>query len=680
MARDRGASIIAAVAGDERQLVILERLYQHELPHCDGNQRRAAANVNRAIARQRGNESGVFSIPIELVSTLQDAGLSVLDVFGVIEESWAGLQAMKHRFASPIDAEGEVATHQLAISVLATTLQRDDCPNSLQHPRTLKAAIHAAWSRHHGGAEGFRDVLVHCGLLLDVGFDAGDVATVAAAYELSTLGDVIAGVRSGHVRTDEVLAIVRNAGAVVGITDSRRFFDAMSRFRHRVHLAAFLRTTRSIGLESAIAFHEHTKSSSVAVRAEEIRKQHVLNIGGYLLTYGALKECHAIRFEDYVELTAIWPPDVVSRVYVAYPSVDLLRNAAAQGLGSVVVQAMDAAVPWAALERFGVPLLRYLKGREDGALVAAADAFTRCDGDAAAADTLQALPLVLRDHPAVHRVIQEAGPATLSDRQLLELVVAVADAGHAVDIELLREFRRVGMWPNTKSMRLVYGLAQRFRAIGVPAADALRRAAEAHDRLSPRKCARAIRDGGYFRYAVLGEQPRAAAAIAVGADAPTTVERTWDADDDYWRPRHGEAAAPPGPEADGPERGVTLDLRTIHERLELRDLVPDRVDAETAAALILYGLCELGQGAPFAGGHGIPERHVFANVRRRFHPDDDLLHGAWGWLRSIGIVRMKSRSKFMLDLSGNHSSDVANETARRTSALLRWFNEQTRLR
>ncbi|MBI4434743.1 hypothetical protein HY635_02915 [Candidatus Uhrbacteria bacterium] len=653
---------VVVVVGDERQVEILERLYWHELPRCNGDRGRAVENVNGAIMRLSLNQGGAFSDPLN-ISDFQDAGLSVNDAMDVLEWSWAGLQEAKRSAAPPLSRDDEIAIHTRATRDLLDALRRAWRTLVMREPKHLRVLIRCMWR--------------HC-------------ANVGAPLIRCDLGASI-----GAITGDEALAIAKNAELVAGLDANalRRLFATFASLRGQVRPDRFLRIVQAVGVDAAIAFGVHTDSLAAAARAEELRKQHALSVGGYLLTYGALKERHAIRFEDYVELTAVWPPDVVRRVFESYPSARLLTDAVAQGLGGTVVLAAQAGVPHAALERFGTGLLRYLKGRDDGALTAATDAFARYGGDAAATDALLALPRALREHPAIHRAIEVVGTTLLGDQLLLELVVAIADAGYAVDIELLREFRRAGTWPNTQSMRLVYGLAQRFKAIGVPNEAALRRAAEAHDRLSPRKCARAIRDVGYFRYVVLdelplqvhpeGNSPKDLAGTAVDAQRNPAQSTLNERGPHQQRVRGAETGAT-SPMAPGEPAEPTLDLRTIHERLDLRDVAPTEIVPGDAAAVILYGFCDLGLGIPRAGRHYIVEQNARGRIRRRYPIPEHRMDSAWKWLASIGIIMGPRRRggdwAYAMDIHDRHVDPTAREVSRRVRSLLQWFREQTRLR
>lgn len=683
MARTPGTTRVLAVAYDKREAEVLSRLYEYELPHCGGNQRRAVANVNQAMTRQRQNRSGVFHLSVDLLNDLQDAGLPALRALDALEWSWEGLQEVKRRFTPPPSQDDEIVIHVRAVEWIISALHGVWREVLLRSPVTLlRTVIRCAWRYRWKLQEEFRQALDLAAAFVDLGCDESELATLFRTLAGESLVGLGIGISSGVIAKDEALAIARHAKEIVrlDVGAQQSILSALISFRGRVRPDRFLRTVESIGVDSATAFHALTSDSGVAMRADEARQHLTLSLPQYLGAFEALRALRALDFDAYVELTEHWSLDVLQVIYVAYPNAVLLRRLIGVGQASMVERAARAGIPLPALSRFGESLLRYLKPRPDAEWLDAVQAFDQFSGVAVDADVYLALPATLRDHRAVRELVERVGVVVLRDRPLLDLVIVVAGAGYAVDVELLREFQRIGTWPSPRGMQLVYGLAQRFRSTGVPSDVALRRAAESHDRLSPRKCSRAIRDRGYFRYAVLGEQRAAAAAepTSVGSDrelaapTPSGIKRVRRPSG----PVVAEVAVPPA--------GVVplTDLRTLHEQFDLQGLVPLGTDSKHVAAVILHGFCDLGIGIPRAGRHYIVEQNARGRIRRRCDISERSISDAWRWLSSIKIIvgprRRGGDWAYALDLRDDHENPNARELSHRIRVFLQRFQEQTR--
>lgn len=672
--------VIAAVAQDERQLEIISQLYEHELPHCGGDQRRTVANVNQAIARTHGRRGTLYRIPVDLLTAFQDAGLPILHALDTLEWSWDGLQEAKERFTPPPSQDDEAAIHERAVEQITAALHGAWREVLLRSPRRLRTVIRCAWRNRWKSPEGFRQALNLAAAFVDLDCGETELTVLFRAFKDDELVGLGLGISSGTITREEVLAIARSPKVIVGleVDDQRRVLEGMVSLRGRVRPDRFLRTVQALGIDAAIALHALTSDPSVAMRADVVRQRHTLSLPQYLSTYEVMWECAPIGFTDYVNLTERWAPDALSSIYRAYPDTEFLRRLIDVGQAAMVERAARVGVSFPALSRFGESLLRYLKLRPEVEWCDAARAFERWNGDAARADAHLALPATLRDHPAIRTLVERGDDAVLRDQQLLKLVVTVADAGHVVDLELLREFQRVGAWPNSRSTALVYGIALQFQSADEMVDAAVRRAAEAYDRLSPRKCARAARDRGYFRYAVLGELPVPASAPVEVSDTPEPIAPITSGIKRVRRPSGPVVANDAVPPA-----GVVplTDLRMLHEQLDLRGLVPPGTNSEHVAAVILHGFCDLGVGIPRAGRHYIVEQNARGRIRRRCDISEHGVSDAWHWLSSIKIIvgprRRGGDWAYALDLRDDHEEPIALEVSRRIRAFLQRFREQT---
>jgi len=128
-----------------------------------------------------------------------------------------------------------------------------------------------------------------------------------------------------------------------------------------------------------------------------------------------------------------------------------------------------------------------------------------------------------------------------------------------------------------------------------------------------------------------------------------------------------------------PSPPVIPSIRTAHLDLACIDCVPEDINSDVVAALIVYGFAELGKGIVF-DGVSIPDRHVASNVRRRYGavtPRE--LTAAWHWLETIGIiVHGRVKELYAVDLSGPHASPVAATIAQRARAFFHQFRTRTR--
>lgn len=675
------ASRMLQTAGlTDAQRECVGRLLQHELPrHRDASA--AVEAVMRAARRQYQAQDPAYHLPVDLLTDLQDVGLPVLDALDIIVASWRGLEEAQDRHTPTTSDNERNAMHQRSVREIVEALRSSNAARALRAPKLLAFAIRCTWMNMSDWPAEFRPLLLRTGVLMDLGFHDRDIEVIVGTYRSSAaLAHVEQVVRSGHLTREEVLAIARGGMLEISEADYGRWYAAMARFRGRVRPQELIETVRRIGLGDAIALHEVTDSTVIAVNADEIRKRHGLPMDTFIDAYRSLCGQHALKFESYVALAEHWTTDVVQCVFVAYPDTKLLLSFVHSGHVATVPRAAAAGVPHALLDRYGATLLRRFRHQPDDELGTIADAFALCRGDAEAADRFLALSKPLRTHAAVRELVEREGPATIGDRILLDLVATVSNDGAPLDLELLRAFVEFSRWPQRRHLVRVYGLARRFREHGRAPHRAIEETLAVYDRLSPRTCRRAIADPAYFRYRVLQRRSlpvavaREIAALSATDHAPAAPHVP------YARLASGTT---PGTEAIAlDDSGSVLDLRTVHEQLNLRDLVPERADAETVAALILYGLCDLGRCVPFAGHHAIPERHILANVRRRFQPDEVALTRAWRWLVSIGILHAPKKRggepAYALNLTSDHAHAAGREVARRTSALLSRFHERLR--
>lgn len=630
----------------------------------------------------RDRKSGAYHLPVEYVTELQNAGLTIARALDALQWLHEGFQRWKKEVRCEPAAEGqETDMYWQAVWELIAALKGPWGAALLLKPKCLHTAIRCAWHCRMRQPEDFRGAFGIAAAYDEFGFDESELMEIFSGAQYGGMVGFGIGLSMGAITRSEVLAIVRSGTGIRGLPPEEqvRLINAAIAMREQVRPDRFLRTVTALGVEAAVALHALTDDSSLAIRADTVRKRRGWPLSEYLDVYADLRAL-PMSLEQFVMLTERWDLPALRTVATTYRDAALLCHLTKIGSVSAIARAAVVEVPQAALVRFEDALLRYLKPRPDVAWCDAARAFEQWNGSAERSDAYLALPATLRDHPATRILIERGDDAVLRDQQLLALVVTIADAGHVVDLELLREFQRVGTWPNPESLRRVYGLAQQFRATRVPPDVATRRAAEANDRLSPRKCARAIRDRGYFRYEVLGERPIVTTAdrSSVVPEAPTPSSASSDSK---------RVRRPSGPmvahDVAPPAGGASLtDLRTLHERIDLRSLVPARVDAEMAAALIVYGLCDLGKASPYAGNNGLPERHVLRNTSRKYPSEPGARERAWQWLQAVGIaVHPRGRGNqavFALDLSDAHDSPEAREIARRTRSFLTWFQEQTR--
>lgn len=630
----------------------------------------------------RDRKSGAYHLPVEYVTELQDAGLTIARALDALKWLHEGFLRWKREVrCEPATEERDTDMYWQAVRELIAALKGPWGAALLLQPKCLRIAIRCAWHCRMRQPEDFRGAFGIAAAYDEFGFDESELMEIFSGAQYGGMVGFGIGLSMDAITKPEVLAIVRSGTGIRGLPPEEqvRLINAAVAIRGQVRPERFLRTATALGIEAAAALHALTDDPSLAMRANAVRERRGWPLSEYLAAYADLRAL-PMSFEQFVMLTERWDLPALRAVATTYPDATLLCRLTKIGLVSAIARAAVVGIPQAALARFEGALLRYLKPRPDAEWCDAARAFEQWNGNAERSDAYLALPATLRDHPVISTLAERGDDVVLRDQQLLKLVVTVADAGHVVDLELLREFQRVGTWPNSRSMALVYGIALQFRTADEMVDAAVRRAAEAFDRLSPRKCARAIRDQGYFRYAVLGEQRAAAAAepTSVGSDrelaapTPSGIKRVRRPSG----PVVANDAAPPA--------GVVplTDLRTLHAQLDLRGLVPARVDAETVTALIVYGLCDLGKASPYAGNNGLPERHVLRNTSRKYSSEPDVRERAWQWLQAVGIaVHPRGRGNqavFALDLGDAHDRPEAREIARRTRSFLTWFQEQTR--
>ncbi|MDO8599196.1 MAG: hypothetical protein Q7S02_03740 [bacterium] len=686
MQRQRdGLLIVPSADGEEgqRQGRIMTEFCRHELQHQGDDARRTAKVVNQALARiAAAGREAVFAIPLGTLNALQDLGLPIAQALDVIEWCWDGLQEAKPRFNTPPSDVEVRSIHQVFVAQVVEALTVTYGRLLLRPMSRLRVGVRCAWTYGDSSRRSFRSVLEVAAQLFEVGCAEGQLPVFFRAFTNDALLLLKGGIATGRLTREEVLALAQSKAILqaFNLDEVNILFSAFAETRGRVRPNVLLKTVGAAGLHDAIALHAHTRSAEVACRADAMRKAYLISLNEYLLNYGALHERFGIDFEDYVALTEYWAPDILRGVYAAFPDTELILSYAHVGHAETLAQIARAGVSIETLRRLGRPILDYVRAKAGVTASVVATVFEQCSGDAALADVFLAIPESLREHSAVRQLLSDGQAAALENSSLLGLAVAIGDAGLSVDGDLLCAMQRIGSWPQRQNFVRVYGLAAQFMRTGLDADEAVREALRSFEALSPRASRRAIRNLGYFRYHVLGvrSSPRAPCAnpdqtVDSGADAVRPTHTPW-------RPERTISRAEAG--SRGSVTADAIDLRTVHERLDLRDLVADRVDPVTAAALIVYGLCDLGKGRPFAGGHAIPQRHVFTNIRRRFNPDGDALERAWTWLRRIGVIanpRARGGSDvYALDLRSDHADPTAQDVARRTSTFFTWFRTQTR--
>lgn len=665
-----------------RLVVLATAIAKHEAHrHPDFNELlEVVCGALHRVSRDR--KSGAYHLPVDYVTELQDTGLPIARALDVLKWLHEGFLRWKVEVrCEPATEEQDTDMYWQAVQELIAALKGSWGAALLLQPKCLRSAIRCAWHCRMRQPEDFRVAFGIAAAYDEFGFNGSEIMEIFSGAQYGGMVGFGIGLSMGAITKPEVLAIVRSGTGIGGLPPEEqvRLINAAVAVRERVRPDRFLRTATALGVEVAVKLHALTDDSSLAMHANAVRERRGWPLSEYLYAYADL---HALpmSFEQFVMLTERWDLPALRTVATTYHDAALLCRLTKVGSMSAIARAAVVGIPQTALARFEDALLRYLKPRPDAEWCDAARAFEQWNGNAERSDAYLALPATLRDHPAIRTLAERGDDVVLRDQQLLKLVVTIADAGHVVDLELLREFKRVGTWPNSRSMALVYGIALQFRTADEMADAAVRRAAEVHDRLSPRKCARAIRDQGYFRYAVLGEQRAAAAAepTSVGSDpelaAPTTsgIKRVRRPSG----PVVANDAAPPA--------GVAplTDLRTLHEQLDLRGLVPLGTDSEHVAAVILHGFCDLGIGAPRAGRHYIVEQNARGRIRRRCDISERSISDAWRWLSSIGIVvgprRRGGDLAYALDLRDDHGNPIALEVARHIRAFLQRFQEQTR--
>lgn len=633
----------------------------------------------RRVSRDR--KSGAYHLPVDYVTELQDAGLPIAHVLDTLEWVHEGFQRWKRETrCEPATEEQETDMYWQAVRELIAVLMGPWRAALLSKPKCLRAAIRCAWHHRMRQLEDFHRALGIAAAYDEFGFDESELMELFDGAQYGGMIGFGIGLSMGAITKPEVFAIIRSGTGTRGLSPEEqvRLINAATAMREQVRPDRFLRTAMALGVETATALHAHTADASIAIRANAVRERRGWSLHEYLAAYTDLRAL-PMDFEQFVELAERWELPALRVVTTAYPDASLLCRLTRIGSVAMIARVATVGVPMSVIARFEERLLRYLKPRTDAELLDAARVFALAQGDSAVADAFLALPKHLREHSAVARVMEQEGTDGLRDQALLDLVVAVADAGHAVNLELLLWFQRASAWPNRQAMVRVYGLALQFCAMGRGPTDALHEALESFDRLSPRKCDRAIRDRGYFRYIALGEMPDLAPALVAVSDTRVPAAPAASSVNRVRRPSGPVVADGVAPPAGG---APLSDLRTLHERLDLRDLVPERVDAETATALIVYGLCDLGKASPYAGNNGLPERHVLRNTGRKYSAESSALTRAWQWLQAVGIaVHPRGRGNqavFALDLSDAHDRPEAREIARRTKSFLTWFQEQTR--
>lgn len=661
------------------QSEIMGAICRHEFPHHAHDARKTAQAVNRAWERISAASQGtVFSISLQTVNALQDLGLPIEATLDVIEWCWDDLQEAKPRFDMPPDDQQTIAMHHAFVTQVVEALTATYGRLLLRPVSRLRTGIRCAWAYGDSGKRSFRSVLEVAAQLFEVGCTEGQLPVFFRAFTNDALLLLKEGISTGRITREEVLALAQSHGILQAFNpdEVNMLFRAFAETRGRIRPNTLMKTVGAIGLQSAIALHAHTRSPEVACRADAARKAHLCSLNEYLIHYGALDERFRVDFEDYVALTERWAPDILRVVYVTFPSTEILLDHARAGHAETLVHIARAGVNHETLRRFGRPLLDYVRAKTGSTASVAAAAYERCRGDPALADALLAIPEPLHEHPAVRQLLSDGQAVALGDSSLLGMAVVIGDKGLAVDVDLLRAMQRIGSWPQRRNLVRVYGLAVQFMRTGRDADESVREALYVFEGLSPRACHRAMRDVGYFRYHVLGERasPRQL-AMTVGTDASSDTRpagrRAWRRESQ----RHAEDVV----DVTVPSDAATA-LRTVHHELILSDLVPDRVDPESVAVLILYGLCDLGKGTPFAGSSAIPERHIHANVRRRWNPAEDGIDRAWRWLRSIGIIAHPhgrgNSDVYALDLRSGHRDAIAQELSSRVSAFLYRFRAQ----